>query len=136
MSQSKSKNIRLDKWLWAARFFKTRSLAVKAIQQGKVRYDGQKATPSRAVQVGAHLTIENPLYQQAIIVQELAEKRQSATVAQSWYEETAESLERKQVALEKRRAQRLMALSAPVPDSKPMKHARKKLRSLKRRNDS
>lgn len=134
-SNTECPKIRLDKWLWAARFYKTRSLAVKAIGQGKIRVDKQKATPARQVQLGMQITIENPLYEQTVVVKDISDKRQSAQIAQTLYEETPESLTKKQVAQEGRRKQRYMIASAPNPHAKPMKHDRKKMRAIKRQKE-
>lgn len=134
-SLSKPQKVRLDKWLWAARFYKTRALAVKAIQQGRIRYEHQKSNPSRMVCIGAHMTVETPLYEMSIIVKALSDLRQSASIAQALYQETPESEVRKQQALEVRQKQKWMMLSAPVPNSKPDKHNRRAIKALKRNNE-
>ena len=126
-------NTRLDKWLWCARFYKTRSLANKAIQQGKVKYDHQKPSPSRLVHVGAILSIETPLYEKTVVVKGIVLQRQSAAIAQTLYEETTESIAKQAAALAKQKAQRWMDMSAPHPDAKPDKHSRKAMRGLKRK---
>ncbi|MGE4349714.1 MAG: RNA-binding S4 domain-containing protein [Candidatus Berkiella sp.] len=131
-SLNESPKVRLDKWLWAARFYKTRALAVKAIQQGRIRYEHQKSNPSRIVCVGAHITIETSLYEMSITVKALSALRQSAPLAQSLYQETPESEVRKQQALELHQKQKWMMLSAPVPNGKPNKHDRQAIKALKR----
>lgn len=83
--------VRLDKWLWAARFFKTRSAAAAAIDGGKIDIAGDRAKRARLVQVGESITIRRPPYQQHIIVRGLSELRGPASVAVTLWEETAES---------------------------------------------
>ncbi len=84
---------RLDKWLWAARFYKTRSLATEAIKGGKVHLNGQRFKPSRMAEVGDHLKIRKDHIERTIVVVKLSAKRGSATIAQALYEETNESIE-------------------------------------------
>lgn len=83
--------IRLDRWLWAARFFKTRSAAVKAIGGGKVYLNGQRAKRAKLVQVRDKLRVRKGVFEQTVIVRGLSEHRASAKIAQALYEETAES---------------------------------------------
>jgi ribosome-associated heat shock protein Hsp15 len=85
--------VRLDKWLWAARFFKTRSAAAQAVDGGKVDIAGERAKRSRLVQVGETVTIRRPPYEQQIVVRALAEVRGPAAVAATLYEETEQSRE-------------------------------------------
>jgi len=87
--------VRLDKWLWAARFFKTRSLANEAINGGKVHVGGDKVKPSRAVFVGLEISVRVGFMERTVIVRELAEKRGPAKEAVLLYEETAESIARR-----------------------------------------
>ena len=96
--------VRLDKWLWAARFYKTRSLAVEAIGKNRVDVNGQPAKPSRDVRVGDELTLrEAGQPPRTVRVLGLSELRGPATVAQQLYEETAESLAAREAAREARR---------------------------------
>lgn len=83
--------MRLDKWLWAARFFKTRGLATEAVAGGKVAVNGERAKPAKAVKPGDELRIHLGAYEHVVIVRDLAERRGPALVAQRLYEETAES---------------------------------------------
>lgn len=95
--------MRLDKWLWAARFFKTRSLSADEIGKGHVDVNGQAAKPSRAVRVGDRIALRQGLVVRSIIVRALSELRGSAPAAQLLFEETPESIERRtQQALERR----------------------------------
>ncbi|MGV6857679.1 MAG: RNA-binding S4 domain-containing protein [bacterium] len=93
MKQQASDNkVRLDKWLWASRFFKTRSLASAAVSGGKVHCNGQRCKPSRTVNIGDELEIHRGLERYVVTVEGLSEKRGPAPVARTLYTETAESL--------------------------------------------
>lgn len=85
-------NIRIDKWLWAARFFKTRSLATDAVDTGRVKLDGDRIKPARAVKVGDKLSIDNGSDAWEVVVLGLSDKRGSAPVARELYEETEASI--------------------------------------------
>lgn len=85
--------VRLDKWLWAARFFKTRSAAAQAVDGGKIDVNGERAKRARVVRVGETVTIRRPPYELQVLVRGLAELRGSAAVAALLYEETAASKE-------------------------------------------
>ncbi len=95
---------RLDKWLWAARFFKTRGLAAEAVSGGKVHVDGQRAKPARAVRPGHTVRIRKGDWEMTVVVRGLARTRRPAVEAEALYEETAESLDRRQQAAAARRA--------------------------------
>ena len=90
-----SGKVRLDKWLWAARFFKTRSLAVEAIEGGKVHVGGERVKRSKLLQVGDEVRVRLGPYEHQVVVRGLAERRGSAAVAAELYEETPESRERR-----------------------------------------
>lgn len=92
-----STGVRLDKWLWAARFFKTRSLAAEAINGGKIQLNGHRAKRSKQVHAGDELRIRKGPFEQFVVVCGLSEKRGPAKVAQSLYEETAESLHQREM---------------------------------------
>jgi ribosome-associated heat shock protein Hsp15 len=94
-------SVRIDKWLWAARFFKTRSLATDAVDRGKVRWNGERTKPSRAVKAGDRLAIDNGSTEWEVIVEGLSDKRGSAAVAQTLYTETAESIAKRQQEAER-----------------------------------
>lgn len=93
-------NQRLDKWLWAARFYKTRSLAVEAINGGKVHANGHRAKPSRAIRPGDKLVISQPPYEYSIEVLGLQNQRRPASEAQLLYQETAESQSKRELLRE------------------------------------
>ena len=96
-------SVRIDKWLWAARFFKTRSQAANAVDSGKVRLDGERVKTARALKPGEVLQIDNGATQWEVTVLALADKRGSATQAQTLYQETEPSLARRAKAAEDRR---------------------------------
>ncbi len=95
--------VRIDKWLWAARFFKTRSLATDAVDGGKVRLNGERIKPARGVKPGDTLDIDNGSTEWEVTVRALADKRGSAAVAQTLYAETAQSIVRRQQKSEQRK---------------------------------
>ncbi|TMP39971.1 ribosome-associated heat shock protein Hsp15 [Pseudoalteromonas rubra] len=120
--------VRLDKWLWAARFYKTRTIAREMIQGGKVHYNGQRCKPSRTVDVGAVIKLAQGFDEKEITVLKLMEKRQSAPIAQTLYEESAASLEKRaQNAI----ARKNNSFFAPRPEHKPDKKQRRELLKLK-----
>lgn len=122
-----SGSVRLDLWLWAARFFKNRTLSRQAIETGKVEVDGQRPKVSRAVRTGDVLQVTRGEETFGITVLALASKRGSATVAQSLYRESEES----RVAREEARAMRAAArVGYEAPRTKPDKRARRLIRAL------
>jgi ribosome-associated heat shock protein Hsp15 len=90
--------VRIDKWLWAARFFKTRGLAADAIDGGKVRYDGERPKPAKEVKVGAVLRITRPDGEWEVVVRGLSAQRRGAPEAALLYEETDQSRKRREEA--------------------------------------
>lgn len=88
--------VRIDKWLWAARFFKTRSLASQAVSGGHVSLNGNRVKPSRTVQVGDMLLVRRDFFEFTIRVIELSERRGPASVARALYEETADSISKRE----------------------------------------
>jgi ribosome-associated heat shock protein Hsp15 len=97
-----SDSVRIDKWLWAARFFKTRSLATDAVDGGKVRLNGERVKPARSVKAGDTLAIDNGATEWEVVVRALAEKRGSASIAQTLYTETEKSIAERQKKVEQR----------------------------------
>lgn len=124
----KTLNVRLDKWLWAARFYKTRTLCKEAIDGGKISYNGTKGKASRNVEIGATITLRQGWDERTIIIKALSEQRRGAPEAQKLYEETIDSIQkRERRALEhKSLGGRLMA------DHKPNKKERRDINQLKK----
>jgi ribosome-associated heat shock protein Hsp15 len=112
--------VRLDKWLWAARFFKTRSLAVQAIEAGHVSLNADRAKPAKELKVGDHLVVRRPPFEHAVAVKALSERRGPASEAARLYEETAESRARR-AAL----AAEIKALPQPRFRGRPTKKTRR-----------
>ncbi len=129
MAQTKQFDmVRIDKWLWASRFFKTRSLAKKQVEQGKIKISGQKCKPSRNVQIGDLISIKKNDVTWEVEVLGLADKRGSATIAQTLYQETNESKhQRESQSLLKK----MEYHSTPRPDKRPTKKQRRDIKSLK-----
>ncbi|WP_026376211.1 ribosome-associated heat shock protein Hsp15 [Aestuariibacter salexigens] len=121
-------SVRLDKWLWAARFFKTRSLARNAIQAGKVSMNGQRCKPGKLVEVGATLRVPQGYDVKEVIVKALSDQRQGAPIAQQLYEETAQSLAQRE---SNQTARKLSAFHSPRPEHKPDKKQRRELLRIK-----
>jgi ribosome-associated heat shock protein Hsp15 len=112
--------MRLDKWLWAARFFKTRRLAVEAIEGGRISVNGDRAKPAKEVRVGDNVAIRRPPYEHHVVVRGLAMQRGSAAVAQALYEETEESRARRTVL-----AAEMKAMPQPRFPGRPTKKTRR-----------
>ena len=121
--------VRLDKWLWAARFYKTQALAREMVQSGKVHYDGQRSKPSKVVQVGAIIKLRQGFDSKEVEVLELSEQRRGAPEAQLLYRETEESLAKRE---ENAEARKLNALYNPHPDGRPDKKQRRQLIRFKK----
>ena len=120
--------VRLDKWLWAARFFKTRALAKAAVEGGKVHYNKARTKPSRVVENGALIRLQSGWDEKTVIVRQLYDKRRGAPEAQQMYEETAESIARREQHAQQRKA---MNLLAQAPDHRPNKKERRDLLRFK-----
>ncbi|HQN41609.1 MAG TPA: S4 domain-containing protein [Pseudomonadales bacterium] len=124
--------VRLDKWLWAARFFKSRTLAQEAISGGKVHYNGQRFKPGREVQIGALLRIRLGWDEKEVVVRALSARRGAAPIAQQLYEETSASLAAREARGQMRQLDRLLA--APPP-GRPTKRQRRQLHNLQDASD-
>ncbi len=116
--------IRVDKWLWAARFFKTRALVKGAIEGGKITLDGQRIKPSREIKVGAILEIRQGWDQKTVVVAALSEQRKGAPEAQLLYTETPDSIARRQQRAALRTAARA---GHQPPRQRPTKKQRRQL---------
>lgn len=123
-------SMRLDKWLWCARFFKTRSMATEAIRGGKIRVDGQRPKPARTITVGNNLQIHKGAYEYRITIDALSSKRLGGTAATALYTESEDSIaERDQLS------QQLKADSAalPRPKRRPDKRERREIMEFNRK---
>nr|WP_131669294.1 S4 domain-containing protein [Psychrobacter pygoscelis] len=134
MPESSLQKVRLDKWLWAARFYRTRSLAKQAIEGGKVHFAGSRVKTSKEISVGDELTIRQgsatTMSEKTIVVKALSTQRGNATIAQTLYEETKESIERREYYKEQRKLANLAR-----PDTKPNKKQRRDLQRFKHQHD-
>ncbi len=121
---------RLDKWLWAARFYKTRAIAKQMIDGGKVFYNGQRSKSGKAIALGDIIKVRQGFEEKEVKVIALADKRRDATFAQSLYQETQQSIERRE---KNALARKQGILLSPASDTKPDKKQRRKIRQLKER---
>lgn len=119
--------VRLDVWLWAARFFKTRALAKQAIEGGKVEVNAQPCKPAKTVRAGDRIDLTRAQERYGIDVLDVSEQRGPAPVAQQLYRETEESKTRRAAEREQRR---LTQAGYSSPPTKPDKQARRKIRAL------
>ncbi len=117
--------VRIDKWLWAARFYKTRSLATEDIAKGRIQVNGIEIKPAREVRPGDTVVMRVQAVVRTVVVRDISDKRGPAPVAQQLYEETAESIALRQQAAEQRRMGTEPALS--LQHGRPTKHDRRKL---------
>jgi ribosome-associated heat shock protein Hsp15 len=128
---SPSDRVRIDKWLWAARFFKTRSLAKQALESGKVQCDGNKVKPSREIELGLVLTIRQGFDEKSVVVTGLSEQRRGAPEAALLYEETPESI----ALRESRAAERKAGMASfIISDHKPNKKERRQIHRFMRKS--
>ena len=125
-------HVRLDKWLWAARFFKTRSLAAAAISGGKVHVNATRVKPAHVVHMGAILSIRCGPYEYVVVVQGLSRARGPASQAALLYEETPQSLQRREAVAAERR---LQAAAVPYPSVRPTKKGRRQIIRFTRQTD-
>ena len=121
---------RLDKWLWAARFYKTRAIAKQMIDGGKVFYNGQRTKSGKMVAIGDKIRVRQGYDEKEVVVVALADKRRDATFAQTLYQETDSSMKtREDTALARKQG----ILFSPASDTKPDKKQRRQIRQLKER---
>ena len=120
--------VRIDKWLWAARFFKTRSLAKQAIEGGKVHVDGQRVKASKDLTVGLILQIRQGYDEREVLVTALSEQRRGAPEAALLYQETPASLERRELTAQQRK---LAGALEPLSDGRPTKKQRRQIHQFK-----
>ena len=127
MANADNSAVRLDKWLWAARFYKTRSVARNMIDGGKVHYNGQRSKPSKIVEVGASITLRQGHEEKTVEVLILSDQRKGAPIALTLYIETQESSSKREHNAEQRR---IMAHN-PSPERRPDKKQRRDLIKFK-----
>jgi len=125
-------DVRIDKWLWAARFYKTRSLARKAVQGGKVRLNDARAKPARTLEIGDELRIQKGEDTWVIHVRDLSDRRGPAPEAQKLYEETEESRARREALAERRKADRA---AMGNPGRRPDKRQRRRIIRFRQERD-
>lgn len=130
-SDSDKLQVRLDKWLWAARFYKTRSIARNMIDGGKVHYNGQRSKPSKLVEIGAKIRLRQGNEEKTVVIAKLSGTRRGAPEAQTLYQETAESIKQREAHAQMRK---LNAFNSPGPDKRPDKKQRRDIIKFKSSN--
>lgn len=125
--------VRLDRWLWAARFFKSRAMAKNAIEGGKVEVDGQRGKPAKEIVVGQQITVRrgDELFEVEVLA--LADKRGSATIAATLYAENEDSINRRAADVARRKMERA---GLRIPEKRPEKRDRRALAKMKQADDS
>ena len=131
MIESFTDSVRLDRWLWAARFFKSRAQAKKAIEAGNVELNGRRTKPAREMVPGAVLGIRRGPYRRVIVVKAVARQRRSAVFAATLYEETEESIRMREEAAAERRLQQA---GFTGPSARPDRRSRRALKRLKQKD--
>lgn len=128
---SDDQRVRLDKWLWAARFYKTRALAKEAVEGGKVRYNSQRCKPGRLVEPGAALTLRLGLLEKVVVVDDVSERRRGAPDAQKLYHETEDSVKKREDLSWQRKT--MQAAQLP-PARRPSKKDRRNIQRFRDQN--
>lgn len=123
--EQEDKSVRLDKWLWAARFYKTRALAKQMIEGGKVHYDGQRTKCSKAVEIGALIQLRQGYEEKTVEVLVLSDQRRGASEAQRLYRETEDSIRAREEHALARKTQ------GSAPEHRPDKKSRRELLRIK-----
>ncbi|HLT13425.1 MAG TPA: ribosome-associated heat shock protein Hsp15 [Marinobacter sp.] len=123
--------VRLDKWLWAARFYKTRSLAKEAIEGGKVHYNSQRTKPGKVVEAGAKVTLRQGWQEKIIVVDDVSGRRRSAPEAQKLYHETEDSTKKREELAWQRKT--MQAAQLP-PARRPSKKDRRNIQRFRDQN--
>ena len=129
--QEQSRRVRLDKWLWAARFYKTRGLSADAIDAGKIEVNGERAKRARLVQAGDKIRIRIGPYEHVVTVKDVSERRESAPIAQALYEEDPEGRKAREVMAAHVRA---MNANTGYETGRPTKKDRREIERLRRRD--
>jgi len=129
--QEQSRRVRLDKWLWAARFYKTRGLSADAIDAGKIEVNGERAKRARLVQAGDKIRIRIGPYEHVVTVKDVSERRESAPIAQALYEEDTEGRKAREMMAAHVRA---MNANTGYETGRPTKKDRREIERLRRRD--
>ncbi|MAC46177.1 MAG: RNA-binding protein [Oceanospirillum sp.] len=124
-----TEKVRLDKWLWAARFFKTRALAKKAIEGGKVEYNGERCKSSKMAEVGAMITVPQGWDKKVVKITDVSDQRRGAPEATKLYQETDDSVKKREAEAERRK---LIRAAQEAPDRRPDKKSRRQIHRFKR----
>lgn len=125
--QNEEKNVRLDKWLWAARFYKTRTIARNMIDGGKVHYNGQRSKPSKIVELNATITLRQGHIEKTVVIDKISEQRRGAPIAETLYTETTESIKKREDIATQRR----LHAHNPSPERRPDKKQRRDIIKFK-----
>lgn len=131
MNQPSAEPVRLDKWLWAARFYKTRAIAREMIEGGKVHYNGQRTKPGKIVELRALIKLRQGNDERTVEIIEISSQRRGAPDAQRLYCETTESIAQREKLTQ---ARKMNALTMPHPDRRPDKKERRTLLKFKHTN--
>lgn len=131
MNQPSVEPVRLDKWLWAARFYKTRAIAREMIEGGKVHYNGQRTKPGKIVELRALVKLRQGNDERTVEIIEISSQRRGAPDAQRLYCETTESIAQREKLTQ---ARKMNALTMPHPDRRPDKKERRTLLKFKHTN--
>lgn len=129
VNSTENNKVRLDKWLWACRFYKTRAIAKAAIDGGKVHYEGQKPKPGKIVQLEDTVKLRQGFNEKTVVVKGLSDNRGPAKVAQTLYEETPESIRKREEIAQMRK------LSTPATSGRPDKKQRRLIHRFKNIHD-
>jgi ribosome-associated heat shock protein Hsp15 len=133
MSDDPAQRLRVDKWLWAARFYKTRALAAQAVEGGKVQVNGERVKPAKSLKVGDALTVRNGPFTWTLTVTQLSDRRGSAAIAAQLFSETEESRREREQKAALIKAERA---SSPVfAQGRPTKKARRQIIKFQREQD-
>ncbi|PCD86625.1 Heat shock protein 15 [Vibrio mediterranei] len=124
---SEEKAVRLDKWLWAARFYKTRSIARNMVDGGKVHYNGQRSKPSKIVELGAVIALRQGNEEKTVTIERISDQRRGAPEAQTLYSETLESIAKR----EDNALRRKLNAHNPSPERRPDKKQRRDIIKFK-----
>ncbi len=124
---SQTEAVRLDKWLWAARFYRTRSIARNMVDGGKVHYNGQRSKPSKVVELGAQITLRQSNEEKTVVIEKISDQRRGAPEAQALYSETTDSISKR----EENAIRRKLHAHNPSPERRPDKKQRRDILKFK-----